>query len=116
MRWRGLTREMCGVCVMREQCIKGKNKKYRTLYIPIHEYEENVADKMRSKIDNPTVRKLYGKRMQIIESVFANITYCKRMNRFTLRMKEKVNILWLLYCIVHNLGKCVGVMREQYAA
>jgi hypothetical protein len=27
------------------------------------------------------------------------------MNRFTLRGKIKVNIQWLLYCIVHNMGK-----------
>ena len=27
------------------------------------------------------------------------------MDRFTLRGKIKVNIQWLLYCMVHNIGK-----------
>jgi hypothetical protein len=105
----------CKICPLREQCIKSKTGKYRALYIPIKEYEENLADKMKSKIDNPKVRRIYGRRMQIIEPVFADITYCKGMNRFTLRTKPKVNIQWLLYCIIHNLNKCVSGMNLRYA-
>jgi hypothetical protein len=37
--------------------------------------------------------------------VFANITSILGLNRFTLRGKRKVNAQWLLYCIVHNIGK-----------
>jgi IS5 family transposase len=40
--------------------------------------------------------------------VFANIRYLKRLDRFTLRSKVKVNIQWLLYCMVHNIGKIVN--------
>jgi hypothetical protein len=43
--------------------------------------------------------------MGIIEPVFANICNSKRLNRFTLRTKDKVNIQWMLFCIVHNIGK-----------
>jgi hypothetical protein len=96
----------CKICPLREQCIKSKKGKYRTLYIPIKEYEVNLCEKMKDKIDDPAIRKIYGRRMQIIEPVFADITYCKGMNRFTLRGKIKVNIQWQLYCIVHNLCKC----------
>jgi hypothetical protein len=35
----------------------------------------------------------------------ANICFTRRLNRFTLRGKRKVNSQWLLYCIVHNLLK-----------
>ena len=66
---------------------------------------------MRKKIDRPEIRNIYSKRMGIIEPVFANITSCKRMNRFTLRGKDKVNIQWLLYCTVHNLGKITKAMQ-----
>jgi hypothetical protein len=62
---------------------------------------------MRKKIDEVKYRVLYGRRMQIIEPCFADINYCKGMNRFTLRTKVKANIQWLLYCIVHNIGKCI---------
>jgi hypothetical protein len=50
----------------------------------------------------------YGRRMQIIEPCFSAISYCKRMDRFSLRTKKKVSIQWLLYCMVHNLGKCIS--------
>jgi stalled ribosome alternative rescue factor ArfA len=108
-------RKDCGVCPLREKCIRSKTGKNRVLYIPIKEYAENLSEKMKDTIDNPAVRKIYGRRMQIIEPVFADMTYCKGLNRFTLRSKMKVNIQWLLYCIVHNLWKCAGVIGAEYA-
>jgi hypothetical protein len=52
--------------------------------------------------------------MQIIEPCFADITYNKKMNRFSLRKKIKVNIQWLLYSMVHNIGKCIpGILAES---
>jgi hypothetical protein len=41
----------------------------------------------------------------VAEPVFANIRTHKRRDRFTLRGKVKVNIQWLLYCMVHNIEK-----------
>jgi hypothetical protein len=60
---------------------------------------------MIEKIDTPHGRDMYSRRMGIVEPVFANIRYCKGLNRFTLRGKNKVNIQWLLYCCVHNIEK-----------
>ena len=70
---------------------------------------------MREKIDKPKYKKLYSNRLKIIEPVFANITYCKGITRFTLRGSEKVNIQWKLYCIVHNIGKCNGAEIRKMA-
>jgi hypothetical protein len=70
---------------------------------------------MREKIDAPVNRELYSRRMQIIEPVFSNITYCKGMDRFTLRTQKKVNIQWQLYCIVHNIWKCIGALQKKKA-
>ena len=82
------------------------SKKQRTLYIPISKYKENLAQKMREKIDKAKYRKIYSRRMQIVEPVFADITYCKGITRFTLRGQKKVKVQWQLYCVVHNIGKC----------
>ena len=41
----------------------------------------------------------------IVEPVFANICVQKRMNRFTLRSKRKVDVQWRLFALVHNIGK-----------
>lgn len=39
------------------------------------------------------------------EPVFANIRFNKGPDYFALRGKRKVNTQWLLFCVVHNLGK-----------
>ena len=98
----------CKDCPYIDKCLRTKRKKnkYRTIYIPISKYEENMSQKMREKIDTPKYKELYSKRLGLIEPVFANITYSKGISRFTLRGKEKINIQWKLYCIVHNIGKC----------
>jgi hypothetical protein len=76
----------------------------------------NHSQKMREKIDKIEYRNVYGRRMQIIEPVFSDIAYCKKMNRFTLRTKEKVNTQWLLFCMVHNIGKCAIALGEKNAS
>jgi hypothetical protein len=62
---------------------------------------------MIAKIDTPEARKIYGLRLAIVEPVFGNIRIQKRLDRFTMRGKRKVNIQWLLYCLVHNIEKIV---------
>ena len=69
---------------------------------------------MRDKIDNPAYREIYSRRMQIIEPVFANMRYCKGMDRFTYRGQVKVNTQWQLYIIVHNIWKCMKPLGEKY--
>ena len=106
----------CANCHLIDDCIKkrGGDKPARALYKINQKYEKNLSEEMRKKIDDPVYRELYSRRMQIIEPVFSNITYCKGMNRFTLRGKKKVNTQWLLYCIVHNIGKCMKPLGVKY--
>jgi hypothetical protein len=105
----------CKDCPLRQQCIASRGgKSPRTLFIGDKTKGENLCDKMRKKIDEGKYRVLYGRRMQIIEPCFSDISYCKGMDRFSLRRKIKVNIQWLLYCIVHNIGKCMpGILAES---
>jgi hypothetical protein len=37
--------------------------------------------------------------------VFANIRIQKRLDRFTLRSKARVDVQWKLFALVHNIGK-----------
>ena len=68
---------------------------------------------MNEKLATEAYKVKYAQRIQIVEPVFANIRYCKGLDRFTLRGKEKVNGQWQLYCIVHNLGKCLHGYNER---
>jgi transposase len=107
----------CKNCRLRGKCIAsrgGTKNPCRTLFVADKKQDENLCQKMKDKIDKPENRDKYSQRMQIIEPVFANIRYCKGMNRFTLRGKRKVNYQWLLFCIVHNIGKCTTAYWLKY--
>ena len=103
--------ETCGACQQRERCIKRKHTKARRVNIKKRAltFDElsspTLMDRMKNKIDSIKGRLTYSKRMGIVEPVFANMATHKGMQKFTLRGKAKVNIQWILYCIVHNISK-----------
>jgi transposase len=95
----------CKGCELKFKCIRQKNAKRRIMNVPVGHVPGNLSKAMADKIDSEKGREIYHRRIAIIEPVFANIRTHKRMDRFTLRGKTKVNIQWLLYCMVHNMGK-----------
>jgi transposase len=95
----------CSVCNLKAKCLtKGKARR-RLLGVPVGHTIDNLTKRMEAKIDSEDGRKVYPQRLAVVEPVFANITIHKRMDRFTLRSKIKVDIQWMLYCMVHNIGK-----------
>ena len=66
---------------------------------------ESHTQRMKNKIDSEEGRRRYGQRFATVEPVFANIRHNKRLNRFTLRGRQKVDTQWKLYCMVHNIEK-----------
>ena len=97
--------EDCKGCELKAKCMMSVKGKRRTLGVPIGHVPGNLSKAMADKIDSEKGRRIYSQRIAIVEPVFANIAAQKRMDRFTLRKKIKVNIQWLLYCMVHNIGK-----------
>ena len=67
----------------------------------------NLIDEMKAKIDSKEGKRIYARRLGIVEAVFANICVQKRMHRFTLRTKRKVDEQWThtQFALVHNIGK-----------
>jgi len=63
------------------------------------------TERMKVAIDSERGRRLYAARMATVEPVFANLRHNKRLDRFTLRTRPKVNTQWTLYCLVHNIEK-----------
>jgi hypothetical protein len=98
----------CSKCPFTRRCFYHKNTKRRWLYVPIGAKETNFSKAMVKKIDSDKGRKIYPQRMAIVEPVFANIRTHKHLDRFTLRSKIKVNIQWVLYCMVHNIEKIMN--------
>lgn len=67
--------------------------------------KESHTDLMKRAVDSEEGRRLYGQRFATVEPVFGNIRHNKRLNRFTLRGRKKVDTQWKLYCLVHNIEK-----------
>jgi len=97
--------EDCQNCPLRPRCIYGAGAKRKQLSVPIG---ESLSKLMVEKIETEEGRRIYPQRLAIAEPVFANIRINKRLDRFTLRGKIKVNIQWLLYCLVHNIEKIMN--------
>ena len=98
----------CSSCSLTPRCFYRKNTKRRTLDVPIGAANTNFSKAMQHKVDSIKGRKIYPQRFAIVEAVFANIKIQKRLNRFSLRGKVKINIQWMLYCMVHNIEKIMN--------
>jgi transposase len=98
----------CRACRLRDKCLRYKDAKQRHFTFYADASGNNISQEMIKKIETEKGRKIYPQRIAIVEPVFANIRVHKRMDKFSLRGKIKVNIQWLLYCMVHNIGKVVN--------
>jgi len=98
-------RKDCEYCRLRHKCFTGKGGHRRALMVPVGATENNISQKMIKKVESDRGKEIYPLRMAIVEPVFGNIRIQKQLDRFTLRGKQKVNIQWLLYCLVHNIEK-----------
>ncbi len=65
-------------------------------------------DETGRRAASPDGRHRLKERAMIVEPLFANIRAQKKMDRFTLRGRVKVNIQWMLYCLVHNIEKILN--------
>jgi transposase len=106
-KFQGAKRD-CVPCEQRERCLRHPE---RTPTRQVAFFAKNQAsplkftERMKAAIDSERGRALYGQRIATVEPVFANLRYNKRLDRFTLRSRAKVNTQWNLYCLVHNIEK-----------
>ena len=97
--------EDCAACPLRSRCLMKPDTPRRNLSIQVESQALNLIDDMKAKIDSQEGKRIYGRRLGIVEPVFSNICVQKRLHCFTLRSKLKVDVQWRLYTLVHNIGK-----------
>jgi len=98
----------CRGCELRSRCIRKAGTKIRQvtkIVKGVRHQEKSATQKIIERFDSQRGRFYYSRRMGTIEPVFANIRHTLGMDRFTLRVRTKVNIQWKLFCMVHNIGK-----------
>jgi hypothetical protein len=113
--FRGAKRD-CGPCPLRAQCLRTPNT---TPVRNVAFFRDrvgrtvNYSALMRERLDSTAGRERYAQRFATVEPVFANLRANKRLDRFTLRGRVKVDTQWKLYCLVHNIEK---LAKSGYAA
>jgi len=95
----------CASCRLRSRCLSGPHTPRRYLSVRVDGQKPNLIDEMKARIDTPQGKQIYARRLAIVEPVFANICVQKRLDRFTLRTKVKVDVQWRLFALAHNIGK-----------
>jgi transposase len=99
----------CGPCALRARCLHYPERtptRQVVLFLgPSPTTPETHTARMKAKIDTELGRYQYSRRLAVVEPVFANICSSRHLRRFSLRGNRKVNTQWLLYCLVHNVGK-----------
>ncbi len=108
----------CAPCALRTQCLRTPETTV-SRNVAFFRGREDAAEtethtmRMQQRLDTPDGREQYGQRFGTVEPVFGNLRYNKRLDRFTLRGRTKVNGQWLLFCLVHNIEK---LAHTGYAA
>lgn len=106
-RFKGAVRD-CGPCPLRAQCLR-KPETTRVRQVAFFHRKapapETAVDRMRARIDSAAGRRMITRRFATVEPVFGNLRGNKRLSRFTLRGRHKVDAQWKLYCLVHNIEK-----------
>ena len=99
----------CEKCPLRAQCLRHPQRtKVRQVAIFTGRHasaQEGATDRMKQRIDSEQGREMIARRFATVEPVFGNLRANKKLNRFTLRGKAKVDAQWKLYCLVHNIEK-----------
>jgi transposase len=106
VKFKGALRD-CGACLLRDKCLQKPNttRVRQVSFLKGKAAGESFTDRMKKRIDSPEGRARYGRRFATVEPVFGNLRYNKRLDRFTLRGRSKVDAQWKLFCLVHNIEK-----------
>ena len=115
-RFHGTKRDR-GPCPLRAQCLRTPERtptrQVAFFRGKARSTPETHTDRMKRRLDTSEGRAQYGRRLATVEPVFGNLRANKRLDRFTLRGRAKVEGQWKLYCLVHNIEK---LAHHGYAA
>ncbi|HEV8718790.1 MAG TPA: IS1182 family transposase [Candidatus Binatia bacterium] len=99
----------CGGCTLRVRCLRAPAatpvRQVSLILGPTVGKPETYTARMKRKIDSALGREMITRRFATVEPVFGNLRHNKRLSRFTLRGRAKVEGQWKLYCLVHNIEK-----------
>ncbi len=105
----------CRVCPLKEQCLRKPDQK--SARSVVFSYKPEGYDKpdalqlMKDKIDSPAGKRMYSKRLGIVEPPYGHMQGMG-LTELTLRGR-KANAQWQFMCAVQNLKKIHGYDGEK---
>jgi hypothetical protein len=111
------TKAGCRTCELRSRCLRHPERtpvRQVSMFAKGQPGAHAATELMKQAIDSARGRSMYSQRIATVEPVFANLRHNKRLDRFTVRGKEKVGTQWRLYCMVHNIEKLAGNGYEAH--
>jgi transposase len=104
----------CAACALRKQCLrKPESTPSRQVALLFRKQATTHTQRMRERIDSDSGRRRYGQRFATVEPVFGNLRHNKRLQRFTLRGRAKVDAQWKLFALVHNIEKLANYRKAE---
>lgn len=102
----------CRNCPKINQCMKNptattqKNGRGRQVSFPFQKQNKPThTDWMKERVDSDKGKRIYSHRMSVVEPVFGNLEFNKKLTRFSLRGLKKVRAQWKLFCLIQNIEK-----------
>lgn len=89
----------CLNCPVKSDCTSAKVRQIN------QDIREPLREKARNLLDSPQGKLIYRQRMNMIEPVWGNIKFNKKITMFHLRGLTKVNGEWMLIAIGNNIQK-----------
>ncbi len=93
----------CGDCSLRDQCTPSGKKRKLLLSPPL--------ENMRRRLENPTTKSRYNRRIATVEPVFAHILDTMAYRRATTRHHGTVRAEILLKLLSHNVARLITTTR-----
>lgn len=95
--------QTCKLCPFKDQCVSKKSARR----IIKRETRQHLRDQMKQRLNSPSGKQMYAKRLHPIESFFGHIKYNLGYTRFSLRGLQKVKAEFSLTCLSYNLRKLI---------
>ncbi len=92
----------CSTCSVRTDCTNARVRQIN------QDIREPLREKTRNLLDSPQGKLIYKLRMNMIEPVWGNIKFNKKITMFHLRGLSKVNGEWMLIAIGNNIQKLIA--------
>lgn len=102
----------CRGCPQKNHCMKNpkvasdtKGAGRQVSFLVQKDKKAQHTDWMKERVDSDKGKRIYGHRMSVVEPVFGNLEFNKKLTRFSLRGLKKVSAQWRLFCLIHNIEK-----------